>query len=102
MQKRHLDPEADMISFDEFSTSVQFRYGTPVIYRMVLYLLLGYCYGLPNLSGQEAFAFYRRIRNDIERVIDEKGSPKKDRIKMEIDRLFALKESKYLKSKQLS
>ena len=102
MQKRYLDPDADMLNYEEFQNGVQFRYGTPVIYRMVLYCLLGYCFGLPNQPASDSFVFYRRLKKDIERMIEEKESPKKDRIKMEIERLFALKESKFMKSKQFS
>ena len=44
MQKKYFDVEGDMLNVDEFC-KVQFKYGYPVIYRKILYVLIGYCFG---------------------------------------------------------
>ena len=65
------EPDSDMLDFDEFSSSVQFRYGLPVIYRQVLFCLAGYCFGFHDMSSSEALAFYKRLKADCDRLAQQ-------------------------------
>ena len=64
-----LDKETDTISREEF-LEIEFKYGgLPVLYRDILYNLLGYAFGIQGLKAIEIVEFYRRLINDNQAYI---------------------------------
>ena len=63
LQSRHIE-ETETITRDEFC-DIEFTYGgLPVLYRDILYNLIGYVFGVPDLTAQETLNFYNHLIKD--------------------------------------
>ena len=74
MKERYTDMDSDALSFEDFYTmSEQFlpHRGLPVLFRDVLYNLVGYVYATGD-SPEETLSFYKRMITDNSHYVKRK------------------------------